>query len=287
MDIIFFTKSKRLKDIPNIERTIIQEYNDGAGVLTLAKKYNAGQEGAIKNILKRNNIALRNPKEARNSKICGENYSKSRTKIKDPESIANIISLYNEGISPTKIGAMYNISHVTVKNVLVKNGAKIRDQKEAANLETTKLSKEKSNIEKYGVRNPMQNQSFFDKAMKSGFRYRSYTIRDTTFDNIQGYEPQCIEYLVEKNGINPKDICAGSRQPTKIPTIKYTIDEKSHCYFPDIFIPKLNLLIEVKSEYTLGRRRKINFLKQQEARKAGYNHQIILFNNRGKYIKTI
>jgi len=32
--------------------------------------------------------------------------------------------------------------------------------------------------------------------------------------------------------------------------VKYMIDDKEHSYYPDIFIPSDNLIIEVKSDYT-------------------------------------
>lgn len=284
MQIKFRSRSKRLKAIPNIEEKLIEEYLDGAGVLTLAKKYNSGQEGSIKNVLVNNGIRLRNVKEARNAKICAENYSRSRTKIKDPKDIEYIIEQYNAGISPTRIGQEYNVSHITINKLLQRNGITLRTRKEAANLNTTKNLKEESNLKKYGVRNPMQNKNIFNRAMKSGYRFKRHIIGDVQFCNLQGYEPECINFLVEKENIKPEDIHAGR---SDVPTVEYIKNSKSHFYFPDIYIPKYNLLIEVKSDYIFNRRRSTNLLKQQASKDAGYNHHIMIFDDRGKYLQTI
>jgi len=48
-------------------------------------------------------------------------------------------------------------------------------------------------------------------------------------------------------------------------------DKKRHRYFPDIFIPKDELIIEVKSDYTYEVDCKTNHLKKQACLDKGYN----------------
>jgi hypothetical protein len=281
-EVIFRTKSPKLA---GLEEIIIAEYIEGAGVKTLANKYNNGHEGAVRKILKENNIALRNRKECLTTTVYKANKSKGRIKIKCDNTIQGIISLYSAGESPTQIGKKYNINHVTVKNILIRNNIPTRNQSEAARLDTTKKLKEDTNLKNNGVRNPMQQRIIFDRAMRSGYRFKSHSVGDTVFNNLQGYEPQCIEFLINTLNYLPSDICAG--RGYNIPTIKYIKDSKDHFYFPDIYVISKNLLIEVKSVYIFERSREATFIKQQSSKEAGFNHHIMIFDNRGRYLKTI
>lgn len=65
---------------------------------------------------------------------------------------------------------------------------------------------------------------------------------------------------------------------TEIPRIKYTgIDGKNHRYYPDIFIPKENLIIEVKSDFTFRYNQETNLLKEAATKNAGYNYRFMIY----------
>jgi hypothetical protein len=53
----------------------------------------------------------------------------------------------------------------------------------------------------------------------------------------------------------------------------YTNDTKKHRYFPDIFIPSQNLIIEVKSTWTYVKAAESLPLKKQACIDKGYNFQ--------------
>jgi hypothetical protein len=65
---------------------------------------------------------------------------------------------------------------------------------------------------------------------------------------IQGYENFALDYILSK-GVKPKDIIVGDA----VPLIRYG----KHKHFPDIFIPRLNRLVEVKSTFTMLQNEKI------------------------------
>lgn len=282
MEVIFRTKSPKLA---GLEEIIIGEYLEGAGVKTLANKYNNGHEGSVRKILKENNIALRNRKECLTTTVYKANKSKGRIKVKCDNTIQDIISLYSAGDSPTKIGKKYNINHVTVKNILIRNSIPIRNRSEAARLDTTKKLKEETNLKNNGVRNPMQQRDIFEKALVSGYKLKELLVDGILFSSLQGFEPYCIKYLITTAGYSAKDIRAGRHKD--IPSINYTKKNKTHTYFPDMYIPKDNLIIEVKSNYTFNYNKNNNILKQLAAKQAGFNHIILIFNVKGEYIKTI
>ena len=79
------------------------------------------------------------------------------------------------------------------------------------------------------------------------FNRKKFILDGKTF-NVQGYEDRAIRYIVEEMGIDVKHIITGAG----VPHFMYSHKGKIKRYFPDIFIPSENLIIEVKSTYTLG-----------------------------------
>ena len=102
-----------------------------------------------------------------------------------------------------------------------------------------------TNLERYGVENPTQNKEIFEKAQKNNFSRKEVTMPSGIVRKVQGYEHFALKELIQ---IYTEDqIKTGC---TNVPRIQYDIDGKKHYYFPDIFIPHENKLIEVKSKWT-------------------------------------
>lgn len=100
-----------------------------------------------------------------------------------------------------------------------------------------------------------------EKQQKSGFRCYEY-------NNIfyrGSYELDFIKFC-ENNGIEIK----------KPGRIKYFINDQLHYYFPDFFIPKYNLLIEIKSKYYYKLNEDKNILKKEYSINSGYNFLFIM-----------
>lgn len=102
-------------------------------------------------------------------------------------------------------------------------------------------------VEKYGFENAMQCSEFFDKAMKSAFRYKEFIFPSGRVDQVQGYEHHALAKLLS-DGVPEDEIIT---DVSEMPVIKYTFGGKNRRYYPDIYVPSLNLVIEVKSQYTL------------------------------------
>ena len=266
-------------NLKNKEEYIISKYISGHGIKTLSNEFSVS-ENTIKNLLLKNNIIIRNKKESRNTTIYNEGFGKSKAKIKDQNIINSIIEEYKNGGSCVEMGIKYEVTHRTILNILRKNQIKIRSNKEAQNHSYTKQRVINGNIKKYGVSNAMQHPDVFEKSNINRFKYKTCIINEVKFDRLQGYEEEGIRYLLNKYpNITIHDINAGKSQD--IPIINYVYDIE-RIYFPDIYIPKINLLVEVKCDYTFKDTIEMNLAKQKASFDAGYNHLIIVFSDDGK-----
>jgi hypothetical protein len=276
INIIYNSTHPSLK---NKEEYIISKYISGYGIKTLSDEFSVS-ENTIKNLLLKNNILIRNKKESRNTNIYNQKFGKTKAKIKDQSIIDSIIEEYKNGGSCVEMGLKYKVTHRTILNILRKHNITIRSNKEAQNHSYTKQRVINGNIKKFGVSNAMQHPDVFEKSNINRFKYKTCIINEVMFDRLQGYEEQGIRYLLEKYpNITIHDIKAGRSQD--LPKIKYEYDIE-RIYFPDIYIPKINLLIEIKCEYTFKDTIKMNLAKQKASFDAGYNHLFIVFSNDGK-----
>ncbi len=63
---------------------------------------------------------------------------------------------------------------------------------------------------------------------------------------------------------------------------------KNKVYFPDIYIPESNVIIEVKSDYTYEKELDKNIAKSQASVECGYNFQFWIYDEKkNKTVKSI
>jgi len=139
----------------------------------------------------------------------------------------------------------------------------------------------KQMMEKYGVEHAMQSSELFSKMLKSSFRRREYTFEDGTTSMILGYEDLAIKDLEESKLYSV--IEAGDNE--KIPTFWYDFEDKKHKYYPDIFLPEVNTIIEVKSTYYFEKDMPKNICKAKEVSKT-FIFLVYVYTGR-KDIKTV
>lgn len=128
-----------------------------------------------------------------------------------------------------------------------------------------------TSIARYGVPYPMQNPEIQERSIR--YRRKSCAFSSGKLYYYQGYENVAIQKLLE-DGVDESDIIIS--QPQKIPVIEYfnPIKKKLCHYFPDIYIPSQNLLVEVKSTWTMRDQLQENLAKHQTAKALGYRHEI-------------
>lgn len=121
---------------------------------------------------------------------------------------------------------------------------------------------------------------------KAGFRVKTYEREGITF-RVQGWEYQAIIWILENRDVKAKDILTEST--SKVPVFEYKFGRRKHNYYPDMYIPRLNKIVEVKSNYTLGltcgrgstRKWKVNQLKAKAVISAGYRFSMMLMTAAG------
>ena len=124
---------------------------------------------------------------------------------------------------------------------------------------------------RYGVSHALQNRTLFSKMVDSSYSYKLVRLGGKVV-KVQGFEPQALELLAKTN--RPANIYAGEDQ--RIPSIPYTFRGKSLVYHPDIFLPKKNLVVEVKSQYTYAAKLELNLAKKEAVIRAGFKFKFLI-----------
>jgi hypothetical protein len=99
---------------------------------------------------------------------------------------------------------------------------------------------------------------------------------------VQGYEPFALNILVKEY---TEDQINSNRKD--VPRIMYEYENKSRYYFPDLYIPHKNLIIEVKSAWIYSRNEEKNKKKAFATINQGYNYEMWVFNAKGARINHI
>lgn len=105
--------------------------------------------------------------------------------------------------------------------------------------------------------------------LESRSGYKKYPFFDE-FVSLQGYEPIVLDSLLKDFNFGKDEIMIGK---SKIPIIKYG---NNRLYFPDFYLPKQNLLIEVKSTYTFEQHKENVFDKCSASLKSGYSIALVI-----------
>jgi hypothetical protein len=134
-------------------------------------------------------------------------------------------------------------------------------------------------LEKYGC-HPNQNREVQAKSEFKGCHYKDYKFPSGKVVKVQGYENLALDKLLAE-GVKEGDIIVGKAH---IPRIEYTIENKNHVYFPDIYIPSEHKLIEVKSEWSYKYPTHVHE-KAEASVAAGYAYEIWVFNGNKKFTR--
>lgn len=118
-----------------------------------------------------------------------------------------------------------------------------------------------------------------DKYKKKIFKFEGRTL------TVQGYEPQAARYMVAQ-GINADGIFFECEN--KVPRIRYKYGGRYRDYVPDMYVVDRRLIVEVKSEQTLGLRNNthrgfsMNCAKAKACKEAGFKFCLLLMTADGQ-----
>lgn len=163
----------------------------------------------------------------------------------------------------------------------IETNLKLYNVEHASQSESFKTKMKANNLIKYGVENVSQDTEIRAKIKQSSFSYKDYIFPSGKIVKIQGDENYAIDILLSK--YKEDEILVDSED---IPSIDY-FDDKNRKYYPDIYIQKDNLIIEVKSTWTFEIKYEKNMIKYKATKEAGYNYEIWIFNNKKELIKKI
>ena len=123
----------------------------------------------------------------------------------------------------------------------------------------------------------MSHKETVANKLANAFNSFDYEFPNGRIVEVQGYENRWLDLLLET--YREEDIVVDSHQ---IHVITYIHPEKNReaKYYPDIYIPSKNIIIEVKSDYTLNMEFDKNIAKFKATAEAGYNLQVYVFDEK-------
>lgn len=111
-----------------------------------------------------------------------------------------------------------------------------------------------------------QNADFQQKVLDNHYKSKEYVLPSGKTIKVMGYENHFLDYALRTKKLSEES---------------FQFDQKLHIsykdksgnyrkYFPDFYMPAINLIIEIKSNYTLNKQKELNE-KKFEAAKQKYN----------------
>ncbi len=136
-------------------------------------------------------------------------------------------------------------------------------------------------LNKYGVEHPMHLAEIFDKSVKNSYKQKIFTFPCGETRYVQGYEPFALQILIENKYI-AEDIIT---ERADLPEIWYDYNGKKSRYYPDLYIPSENRIIEVKSIWTYNKDKEKNELKALTCKTQGYVFEFWIFDDKGNMLE--
>ena len=138
-------------------------------------------------------------------------------------------------------------------------------------------------LRRYDVSHPMHDPDIFHRVMSSAFGTKPYTFPNGAIVQVQGYEPFCLDHLIQTECVSEDDLLDGY---ATMPEIWYESESRKHRYYPDIHIPSQHKLIEIKSEYTVGLNPDLIRAKLLACVTAGYSTELRVYDRKGTLLRT-
>ena len=217
----------------------------------------------------------------------GVEYPTQREEIKQKTKETNI----------ERHGVEYLMQSEEIKDKATKTYLKNYNVVNPSQNEEIKIKKIKTTMKHFGVENPFQSEEIKDRIKKNylnkydvehpsqvlnihlkqqRFKRKDYILPSGKVIKIQGYENFALDLLLKE--YSEDEISFDSKD---IPRISYRDEyEKDRKYFPDLYIAKENLIIEVKSIYTFEKDLNVNLAKRKSTIESGYNFKFMIFDEK-------
>lgn len=149
-----------------------------------------------------------------------------------------------------------------------------------------------TNLQRYGVENNLQKIELRTTAARKNSIGHNYTLPSGKTILIRGYENLALDILFSQNYAENQLHINIQNANTKIPVFTYTaVNRHIMKYYPDIYIPHENKIIEIKSEWWWNgngnekytSRLENNLRKRAAVINLGYNYEVWIFKNKDIY----
>ena len=184
-----------------------------------------------------------------------------------------------------KFGVPYSLQSINVRQKINQSFLKNYGVNNPFKSEKIKAKIKQTNILSHGCEYPSQNAEIAEKQSRNAYKSKSYKLPSGLEIKVQGYEPWALDELLN---LYKEDELVIER--TRVPVIWWKDSKnKSHRYYTDIYIPKENRLIEIKSKWTYIRNTPINNEKIKQIPiqciAQGYKYEYWLYDTKGN--KTV
>jgi len=174
----------------------------------------------------------------------------------------------------TNIFQIEEIKEKSKHTMLGKYG--VENPSQDPNVKTKKIE---THLKNYGVSFPAQYLETFEKQQKSGYSLKETVLPSGKIMFLQGYEPFTLNELLSVH--KEEEIVNDCKY---MPEIWYYYNDEKHRYYPDFFIPSDNLIIEVKSVYTMQLDITKNLLKKARCVEMGFHFEFRIYDNKMQLI---
>lgn len=147
-------------------------------------------------------------------------------------------------------------------------------------------NRERTMLERYGSKNAMGNAGLrslsASRSASSKGTYKEFKLGNRIV-KVLGFEPQALNWIFKNTRIKPSQVKVDSEGIPYFSYKKYGL----RTYYPDLYIQNKNLIIEVKSVWSLTSSRKTLQLIKAKANAVlseGYNFELMLMTAKGSRI---
>jgi hypothetical protein len=193
---------------------------------------------------------------------------------------------YKDIARKTKIDKYGNEYYNNSKKSAEKNRSKTAEEQNVIN-----EKRRTTNLERFGVENTFLQPDVIKRSRQGNAKGREYTLPSGKVLHIKGFENLVIDKLLTI--YTESDLLIHDFDSAyQLPIFAYVDTRRHHLkYYPDIYIPSENRIIEVKSRWwwdgngdvKYASRLENNLRKRRSVIAKGYNYELWLFEDKNNY----
>jgi hypothetical protein len=181
----------------------------------------------------------------------------------------------------------FHMSTIIKKNITTVNLFDPNKNKNSTEKNEINNRRRQTNLQLYGVENCFLRPDAKQKSAVSNSKGREFTLTSGKIIRVRGYEDKVLTILLST--YSEQELIIDDRLlEYNIPIFRYVnVNQHTALYYPDIYIPKENKIIEVKSRWWCDGHGSVNYKsrltnnlkKRQAVLDQGFNYELWLFED--------